>query len=98
MQGITQSVNETGHAGDGRPAGGAEDPVQRYQALRRALKHAADIAMLEDDAAEAANKAMALLRAEFLWRFELLRSRQRQPVLIVPEPLTPTATVSQSNA
>ncbi len=46
---------------------------------------------------QVANAALAMLRAEFLWRFELLRSRQRQPILIVPEPLLP-ATISQSNA
>ena len=51
-----------------------------------------------DDAVEGANAAIAMLRAEFLWRFELLRSRQRQPDLIVPEPLPMDATVIQSNA
>jgi hypothetical protein len=56
----------------------------RYRALRRAVKRAADAAMRCGDLAEAANAALALLRAELLWRFELLRSAQRQPPLIGP--------------
>jgi hypothetical protein len=50
--------------------------------------------MCHDNAAEAANEALALLRAELVWRFELLRSRQRQPVLIVPEPLLPVTVIT----
>ena len=53
---------------------------------------------LAGSAAEAANEALGLLHAEFLWRFELLRSRQRQPSLIIPEPLPPSAAICQSNA
>ena len=88
MKEMTQQQIETPHASNRRPVENDEDlPAKLAQAMRRALKRAANYAMRHDNAAEAANEALALLRAEFLWRFELLRSRQRQPVLIVPEPL-----------
>jgi hypothetical protein len=87
MKEMTHQHIRTAHASNGRPAENDEGLVKLAQAMRRALKRAADYAMRHDNAAEAANEALALLRAEFLWRFELLRSRQRQPVLIVPEPL-----------
>jgi len=89
-----EPVNQTTHAGSGRPAGNDEYLAKLACAMRRALKRAADHAMRHDDAAAAANEALALLHAEFVWRFELLRSRQRQPVLTVPAPL-PSAAVSQ---
>lgn len=94
MQDITQPANETTHTRNGRPAGDDDYQVKIARAMRQALKRAADYAMRYDDAAEAANEALLLLRAEFLWRFDLLRSRQRQPTLIVPEPLPPS-TASQ---
>ena len=99
MKAKTQQQIETPHASNGRPAESDEDLAKLARALRRALKRAANYAMRQDNAAEAANEALALLRAEFVWRFELLRSRQRQPVLIVPGPL-PAVTVlpCQSNA
>ncbi len=83
---------ETPHAGNGRPTENDAEPVQLARAMRRALKRAANYAMRQDNAAEAANEALALLRAELVWRFDLLRSRQRQPVLIDPEPLPPIPT------
>lgn len=87
-------MNETTHTSNGLRAGNDDYQVELALAMRRALKRAADYAMQHDDAAAAANEALAILRAELLWRFELLRSRQRQPTLIVPEPL-PTATVRE---
>ena len=93
MKEMTQQQIETPHASNRRPVENDEDlPAKLAQAMRRALKRAANYAMRHDNAAEAANEALALLRAEFVWRFELLRSRQRQPVLIVPGPL-PAVTV-----
>ncbi len=92
MKEMTQPPGETPHANNGKPAENDEAPAKLAQALRRALKRAANYALRHDNAAEAANEALALLRAEFVWRFDLLRSRQRQPVLIVPKPL-PTVTV-----
>ena len=85
----------TAQPANARPAGNDEDWQEVAQAMRLALKRAVDYAMRHPDAVQAANEAMRLLRSEFLWRFELLRSRQRQPVLIVPEPLLPLATVCQ---
>src|SRR4051812_31438426 len=75
--------------GNGRPAGGGDCPTARHQTLRRALQNCADTVMLSDDAVEAANEALAALRAELVYRFDLLRSRQRQPALIDPAPLPP---------
>ena len=99
MKELTQQQIETPHASSGCSAENDEERAKRAQAMRRALKRAASYAMCHDNAAEAANEALALLRAEFVWRFELLRSRQRQPALIVPGPL-PAVTVlpCQSNA
>jgi hypothetical protein len=88
-----QPVNETTHAGNSRPAGDDEYQAKLAHAMRRALKRAADYAMRQDDAVASANLAIAQLHAEFLWRFEILRSRQRQPDLIVPDHLP--RTVSQ---
>lgn len=82
-------MNETTQTGNGRPADDDDYQVQIARALRRALRRVADYAMLHDDAAAAANEALLLLRAEFLYRFELLRSSKRQPVLIVPHPIPP---------
>jgi hypothetical protein len=87
MNEMTHQQLLTPHASNGRPAENDDDGVKLAQAMRRALKRAADYAMRHGNAAEAANEALAMLRAEFVWRFELLRSRQRQPVLIVPAPL-----------
>ena len=92
MNEMTQQPIETLHASNSRPAENDGDLAKLAQALRRALKRVANYAMRHDNAAEAANEALALLRAEFVWRFELLRSRQCQPALIVPKPL-PTVTV-----
>jgi len=94
VQERTQLVNEATHAGNGRPAGDDEYLAKLARAMRRKLKRAVDYAMRHDDPAAAANEALAILHAELLWRFELLRSRQRQPVLIVPEPLPPCTSVS----
>ena len=95
MKEMTQQQIETPHASNRRPVENDEDlPAKLAQAMRRALKRAANYAMRHDNAAEAANEALALLRAEFVWRFELLRSRQRQPVLIVPEPLLPVTVIT----
>lgn len=85
---------ETPRASNGRRIGNDEDRAQLVQAMRRALKRAANYAMRLDNAAEAANEALAILRAEFVWRFDLLRSRQRQPILIVPEPLPPIPAIT----
>jgi hypothetical protein len=94
MKEMTQQQIETPHASNRRPVENDEDlPAKLAQAMRRALKRAANYAMRHDNAAEAANEALALLRAEFVWRFELLRSRQRQPVLIVPKPLPPVTVI-----
>ena len=94
MEEMTQQQIETPHASNRRPVENDEDlPAKLAQAMRRALKRAADYAMRHDNAAEAANEALALLRSEFVWRFELLRSRQRQPVLIVPKPLPPDTVI-----
>ena len=99
MKAMTQQQVETPHASNGRPAENEEDLAKLARAMRRALKRAASYAMCHDNAAEAANEALALLRAEFVWRFELLRTRQRQPVLIVPEPLLPVTVITcQRNA
>ncbi|HEY7326764.1 MAG TPA: hypothetical protein VH592_03945 [Gemmataceae bacterium] len=90
---------ETPHDSHGRPTENDEDLTKFALAMRRALKRVADYAMRHDNAAEAANEALALLRAEFVWRFDLLRSRQRQPVLIVPKPLSPVTVITcESNA
>lgn len=99
MTEMTPQPSETAHASNGRPADNHAELAKLTQAMRRALKRAANYAMRHDNVAEAANEALALLRAELVWRFELLRSRQRQPILIVPEPL-PLVTVIpyQSNA
>jgi hypothetical protein len=67
----------------------AEYLAKLARAMRRAHESAADYAMRHDDAAATANEALAILRAEFMWRFELLRSGPRKPVLIVPEPIPP---------
>ena len=94
MKEMTQQQMETPYASNGRPAENDEDlRAKLAQAMRRALKRAADYAMRHDNAAEAANEALALLRAELVWRFELLRSRQRQPALIVPKPLPPVTVI-----
>jgi len=78
MKEMTQQQIETPHASNRRPVENDEDlPAKLAQAMRRALKRAANYAMRHDNAAEAANEALALLRSEFVWRFELLRSRQR---------------------
>jgi hypothetical protein len=99
MKEITQQQIETPHVSHGSPAENDEDLAKLAQAMRRALKRVADYAMRHDNAAEAANEALALLRAEFAWRFELLRSRQRQPALIVPMPLPPVTVITcESNA
>ena len=100
MKEMTQQQIETPHASNRRPVENDEDlPAKLAQAMRRALKRAANYAMRHDNAAEAANEALALLRAEFVWRFELLRSRQRQPALIVPMPLPPVTVITcESNA
>jgi hypothetical protein len=90
---------ETPHASDRRPTENDAELAQPARAMRRALKRAANYAMRQDNTAEAANEALALLRAELVWRFELLRSRQRQPLLITPEPLPPVPAITcQSNA
>jgi hypothetical protein len=94
MKELTQQQIETPHASSGCSAENDEERAKRAQAMRRALKRAASYAMCHDNAAEAANEALALLRAEFVWRFELLRSRQRQPALIVPEPLLPVTVIT----
>jgi hypothetical protein len=94
MKEMTQQQIETPRASNGRPAENDEERAKLARAMRRALKRAASYAMRYDNAAEAANEALALLRAEFVWRFELLRSRQRQPVLIVPEPLLPVTVIT----
>jgi hypothetical protein len=94
MKEMAQQQIESPHASNGRPAENDEDLANLAQALRRALKRAADYAMRHENAAVAANKALALLRAEFVWRFELLRSRQRQPGLIVPKPLPPVTDIT----
>ena len=94
MKEMTQQQIETPHASNRRPVENDEDlPAKLAQAMRRALKRAANYAMRHDNAAEAANEALALLRAEFVWRFDLLRSRQRQPALIVPKPLPPVTVI-----
>ena len=104
MKEMTQLQIENPPTSEGRPAENDENLAKLARAMRRALKRAANYAMRHDNAAEAANQALALLRAEFVWRFELLRSRQRQPALIVPKPMPPvTATgcssrVTASNA
>lgn len=99
MKERTQQPIATAHASNGRSMENDADLAQLVRAMRRALRRAADYAMRQDNAAEAANEALALLRAEFVWRFELLRSRQRQPALIVPEPLLPVTVIScQSSA
>jgi hypothetical protein len=64
------------------------EPAACYQALRQAGRLAADAAMRCADAGEAANFALAALRSEFEFRFELIRQRRR-PALIEPEPLLP---------
>ena len=94
MKATTQQQIEPPHASNGHPAENDEDLAKLAQAMRRALKRAANYAMRHDNAAEAANEALALLRAEFVWRFDLLRSRQRQPALIVPKPLPPVTVVT----
>lgn len=88
-------MNETVHAGNGQRDGDDEYLVKIARAMRRALQRAANYAMRHDDTAEAANEALAILRAELLWRFELLRSGPRKPTLIVPEPLLPPSYPSQ---
>ncbi len=99
MKERTQQPIETAHASNSRLIENDADLAQLVRAMRRALRRAADYAMRQDNAAEAANEALALLRAEFVWRFELLRSRQRQPVLIAPEPLLPVSVITcQSSA
>jgi hypothetical protein len=97
MKEMTLQPLETPHASNCRPTENDEDLAQLAQAMRRALKRAANYAMRQDNAAEAANEALAILRAELIWRFDLLRSRQRQPDLIVPEPLplSPPSLVSR---
>ncbi len=87
-------MNEMTHTINGPRTADDDYQVELARAMRRALKCAVDYAMRHDDATVAANEALAMLRAEFLWRFELLRSRQRQPALIVPQPL-PTTTVRE---
>jgi hypothetical protein len=69
-------------------AGGQPEPAGRHRALQRAVNRAADAAMRCQNRVAAANAALRALRAEFLWRFELLRSRRQQPTLIDPEPLS----------
>ncbi|HMF12795.1 MAG TPA: hypothetical protein VKE94_10830 [Gemmataceae bacterium] len=94
MKEMTQQQIETPHTRNGRLAENNEDLAKLAQAMRRALKRVANYAMRHDNAAEAANEALALLRAEFVWRFDLLRSRQRQPALIVPKPLPPVTVIT----
>jgi hypothetical protein len=77
------------HPGNGCPAEDGEYLAKLARAMRRALKRAVDYAMRHDDAAKAANEALEILRAELLWRFELLRSGPRKPIPIVPEPIPP---------
>ena len=90
MQEKPKTVNDETHAGNRRSAGDDEYHVKFARAMRRALRRAANYVMRHGDPAAAANEALVALRAEFLWRFELLRSRHRQPVLIVPAPLPPS--------
>lgn len=87
----------TDNAFNGRPAGNGKDLAKPARALHRAVKRVAALAMRHDDAAAAANEALALLRCELLYRFELLASRQRQPDLIVPEPLRSTHSAAQQS-
>lgn len=84
-----EHMPDTIHCGNGQRDGDDEYLVNIARAMRQALQHAANYAMRHDNPAVAANEALEILRAELLWRFELLRSRQRQPNVIVPEPLSP---------
>lgn len=82
-------VDGNGLAGLEQPPRPLRGPASRHRALRRAVKRIADAAMRCADTAAAGNEALATLRAELVYRFDLLRSRQRQPALIDPEPLPP---------
>lgn len=80
-------MNETLHAGNGYPAGNGAHLENSAGARRRTPTRAADYAMRRDDAAAETSRSLDLRRAKYLWRFELVRSRQRQLELHVPTPL-----------
>jgi hypothetical protein len=60
MKEMTQQQIETPHASIERPVENDEDLAKLAQAMRRALKRAANYAMRHDNAAEAANETLAL--------------------------------------